>query len=479
MDIKTFRRKGVLLLLSLLMIGILFYAITHKQLSEKTEVVNAVAFETNVGELLKGSVVEQSLKAENDILNSFSLFFQTYERTNTSHMDISLWDGENLLYQEILDTSTLADNSFVAFSPNLTDVKGKTLTLQITSLDAEGGNGVTLGYGSNVNIGRGSIPVALDSPVRLNREPLNGKLCIELTTTRLIWFGSYYWYFLAGVLLLTAGYLMWLQRRIAQGKDTLILRFINAMQKYRFLLQQLVSRDFKTKYKRSVLGIFWSFLNPLLTMMVQYVVFSTLFRSDIPNYPVYLFCGVICYSYFSEATAQCMVSIIGNAHLITKVYVPKYIYPLSKALSSAINLLFSLFPLLIVMLVTKLWPTPAILLLPFGILCLFMVVLGMGMFLATSTVFFRDTQFLWGVISLLWMYLTPIFYPESIIPAQFMPIYRLNPLYHVIGFIRSILIDGVSPEPMAYLLCLLTCSIPLLLGLFVFKKNQDKFILYI
>ena len=119
------------------------------------------------------------------------------------------------------------------------------------------------------------------------------------------------------------------------------MKLIHAFSRYRFLIQQLVSRDFKTKYKRSVLGIVWSFLNPLLTMLVQYVVFSTLFKSSIPHYPAYLLSGIVLFNFFSETTTVGMTSITANAPLITKVYVPKYIYPLTRMLSSTINVALS------------------------------------------------------------------------------------------------------------------------------------------
>jgi len=117
------------------------------------------------------------------------------------------------------------------------------------------------------------------------------------------------------------------------------------------------------------------------------------------------------------------------------------------------------------------WGEPA-----FVLLMLFLLSYGVGLILATLMVFFRDTQFLWGIVSMLLMYLTPIFYSESIIPSWFLPIYKLNPLYHVLRFIRSILIDGVSLEPKAYLWCIVLCAVPLLLGILIFRKNQNKFI---
>ena len=248
---------------------------------------------------------------------------------------------------------------------------------------------------------------------------------------------------------------------------------------YSFLVRQLVSRDFKTKYKRSVLGVLWSLLNPLLTMSIQYVVFSTLFRSDIENFIVYLLCGIVCFNFFNETTAICLTGIVGNAPLIHKVSVPKYVYPLSRALSSSVNLLFSLIPLLLMLIVTGTPIRPSILLLPFPLLMLFCVTLGVGLILASMMVFFRDTQFLWSIFSMLLMYLTPVFYPETIIPKVLLPIYKLNPLYHVLRFVRTLLIYGISPTAQAYLYCFVLCVAPLAIGALIFHNTQDKFIFHI
>ncbi|MBQ6233370.1 MAG: ABC transporter permease [Clostridia bacterium] len=251
------------------------------------------------------------------------------------------------------------------------------------------------------------------------------------------------------------------------------------MTRYGLLFRQLVSRDFKTKYKRSSLGLVWSFLNPLLTMAVQYVVFSTLFKSDIKNFPVYLLTGIVFFSFFSEAVTLGMTSITSNASLIKKVYVPKYIYPFTRVISSLINFLLALVPLFLVMLVTASPFHLSLVLLLFDILCFVGFIIGISLLLTTAMTFFQDTQFLWNVISMIWMYLTPLFYPESIIPRQIIGVYRLNPLYQFITFARICIIDGISPEPVMYLNCILSASLFLVLGVWVFRKYQDRFILYL
>lgn len=249
--------------------------------------------------------------------------------------------------------------------------------------------------------------------------------------------------------------------------------------RYGFLLEQLVKRNFSTKYRQSVLGVLWSFLNPLLTMAVQYIVFSTIFRSEISHFPVYLLSGIILFNFFNECVTLGMDSIVLNGPLITKVAMPKMIYPLSRSLSSLINLVISFLPLLAVMLVSGTPLTPALLLLPLVIVLLFGFVFGMTLILCTMNVFFRDTRFLWSVVSLLWTYATPIFYPISIIPAAWQGLFRLNPMFRMIDLLRTIVIGGVFPGLPQLGACVLCAALPLLLGMWVFRRNEDKFVFHL
>ena len=264
-----------------------------------------------------------------------------------------------------------------------------------------------------------------------------------------------------------------------QGKPNLLLSLAALARQYRFLMKQLVTRDLKVKYKASVFGFLWSFLNPLLMMVVYSFVFSTIFRSNIDHFPVYLLSGIVIFNFFSDSTSLGLLTITGNAALITKVYIPKYVFPISKVLSSAVNLVISLAPLLIMMLCTGVHFTKALLLLPFVLVFLIMLSTGVSLILSTLTVFFRDTQFLWGILITIINFMTPVFYPESIIPAAFRTLYHLNPLYQILFFMRSIILSGVSPTPNTYLYCLLASVIPLAIGLWFFRKHQDKFVLYL
>lgn len=477
---KQIKKGCAFVLAAYVILAVAFYWIAGDQLRFRDDKTDFVSASEPVGELVRGMEIRQPFVAEADEISAVSMLLSTYARENTCSVVMSIVDknGEALGRME-LPAAGIEDNvtRAVSFAEPVRVVPGEKYALVLTSPDGAPGNAITAWQGSTISTARAEIPIEITERLLVNGEARDGMLHFSFQTRSYLWFGTYYWQFVLAVGLLLAGYCLHLYRMVRQGKSCLGLRLVSAFQRYGYLMRQLVARDFKTKYKRSVLGILWSFLNPLLTMLVQYIVFSTLFKSDIPNFPLYLLSGIVCFNFFSEATTMGLQSIVGNAALITKVYVPKYIYPVSRVFSSTINLLLSLIPLLAVMLLTGTHVRRAILLLPFGLICLVAFCIGMSFILSAMMVFFRDTQFLWGVVSMLWMYVTPIFYPESIIPAQFMTLYKCNPLYHIIRFVRIVLMNGVSPEPKAYALCLIASFLPLAVGAVIFKKNQDKFIL--
>lgn len=174
-----------------------------------------------------------------------------------------------------------------------------------------------------------------------------------------------------------------------------------------------------------------------------------------------------------------LTSILGNASLITKVYVPKYVYPLTRVISSVINLGISLIPLILVCLFTGVQFQKSVILAFFFLFCLVIFSYGLSLLLSAAMVFFRDMQFLWNVLSMIWMYATPIFYPENILPENFRFVLTINPLYYFIQNTRLCILDGISPEPTAYLQCMLIALGMLLVGSLVFRKSQDRFILYL
>lgn len=260
------------------------------------------------------------------------------------------------------------------------------------------------------------------------------------------------------------------------------LSFINkvvSLKKYRNMLAQLVKRDFKVRYRGSILGILWSVLNPLLYMLVLSLVFSRVFKT-IPNYRLYLLSGLVLYNFFSEATNMCVMSIVSNFGLITKVYFPKFVLPLSRVLASLINLGFSLiaFFVLGVFLGISVWW--GYILLPVMIVFLLMFTTGIGFMLSTFQVFMRDVQHLYSVIITLWMYATPILYDFATteIPEQLVTILKINPLYSYVDFFRSITMYGCFPEMFSSVGVVLWGIISFVIGSVVFAKNQNKFIFY-
>ena len=483
---KKFLRISLIVLAAYLLLGAAFFFIAGDSLHYTAAETAPVTAKAMLGELLMGETLEQTFVCEYDTLTSLGVRVATSLRKDDQIL-VQIADKNGVLAEWTEPTKKMnTDEVYRMVLPTpLENAKDRELTLRLTSLTGISGNAVSFYYGNTVDSGRFTVAVDIANPLRLDGKTMldsDGKeclLCLSVAGTNNHFFGEYYWFFYAGGALLLCTFLLYLFLCQRAGRKSLTLEVLGSIHKYNFLIRQLVSRDFKTKYKRSVLGMLWSFLNPLLTMSIQYLVFSTLFKSDIPNFATYLLCGIICFNFFNEASGMCLMSIVGNATLINKVYVPKYIYPFSRTLSSSINLLLSLIPLFLMLIITRAPLTPAILLLPFALVMLFLVSYGVGLILATMMVFFRDTQFLWGIFSMLLMYMTPVFYPESIIPAKILPIFKLNPLYHIIRFMRSILIDGVSLEPKAYLYCFLLCLIPFLVGVFVFRRNQDKFVLNI
>lgn len=255
------------------------------------------------------------------------------------------------------------------------------------------------------------------------------------------------------------------------------IKQVISLKKYTFLLNQLVKRDFKVKYRGSALGMLWSILNPLLNMIVLSTVFSQVFKA-VDNYNIYLLSGIVMFSYFSEATSISVNSVVENFSLITKVYFPKFIIPLSKTLSSAINLIISIIVFIIMGIFMDLNIWSGYLIIPYALICLLIFAIGISFIVSTLQVFFRDTQHLYGVLLTIWMYSTPILYPLNIIPEMLLPIFKLNPLFIFIDFLRQIALYKVVPNLESFLLCASWSIGVFILGSIVFVKNQKKFIYY-
>ena len=249
---------------------------------------------------------------------------------------------------------------------------------------------------------------------------------------------------------------------------------------YRGLLKQLVTRDLRLKYRRSILGYLWSVLNPLLTMLIMTIVFSHMFRFQIENYPVYLLCGNIIFGVFHSTTSNCCRAILDNAALIKKVYLPKYIFIFSRVTSGFVDFLFSLAALIFVLLITK--SKVSLYYFLFFIPCLeiYLFSLGMGLFLAQANVFFRDIQYLYNVFCTALNYLSVVFYPVEALPSSVrFFVENFNPLYLYITMFRQCVHLNVLINPQMAFKGLLWALGRIAIGIFCFKRTQNKFILFI
>lgn len=228
------------------------------------------------------------------------------------------------------------------------------------------------------------------------------------------------------------------------------------------------------------MGYVWSVLNPLMVMVVMLLVFSHMFRSNIENFPAYLIIGQTLFNFMSEATNQAIFSITGSAALLKKVYVPKYIFTLSKVTSSLVNLLFSMGAMLIVFIVTGVHFSLYMLFIPVVLVELYCFTLGLGLFLAQGSVFFRDIQYIYTVLITAWTYLTPLFYPIDLLPDLMQKAVKIcNPMYHYVTQFRQIVMYQSFPDGGSVLYGFLLAFLFLILGTWSFLKAQDKFILYI
>jgi lipopolysaccharide transport system permease protein len=249
---------------------------------------------------------------------------------------------------------------------------------------------------------------------------------------------------------------------------------------YRELFFQLVSRNIKLKYRRSLLGYFWSVLSPLLTMVIMAAVFSTMLARGIENFPVYLISGQILFAFMNGAVIRAIPSVLDSAAIIKKIYVPKYIFTLAAVTTELIIMFFSLGALVIVVAVTGLSLSPYIFLVFVPIIELYIFCIGLGFFLAQAMVFFRDVQYIWGVFSTAWMYLTPIFYPITMLsePIRFM-VANFNPIYYYIVQFRYSLLGGDSNWAECAFRGAIAAVVMFLVGIKTFSGSKNKFILYI
>lgn len=249
--------------------------------------------------------------------------------------------------------------------------------------------------------------------------------------------------------------------------------------KYFGFIKEVVKRNIKRKYYKSALGVLWTVLNPLMSMLVMTLVFATLFKRNIDNYPIYLLCGQLTFSFISGSGSRGLNAILSNAGFIRSIYLPKYIFVLSTVVEAFVDMLFSLSALFLVMIFTGAPFTLNLLVLPVVLALEFMFALGLALVLATYGTFLRDLHHLYGIFTTLWMWVSAIFYPITIIPTTYRFIFDLNPTLHYISIMRAICYEGVTPSEKSVVIATCYSVLMLAFGISVFKSKENKFFLYV
>ncbi len=450
-----------------------FFLIVHDDWRMTTERTDPVNRDALLQELVPGTEIEQTFTAGTDQIMQIEIKTNVISGTSDPKVHATVRDGDEVLFSE---TVPVKDDGTIVINMNKEPMerKGKRLTIVLKD-----GIGICPWYGMTRTAGKITVASQTEEQLSVQGEAVPGEMVMEIIGTRVMPYTRYYWPTAAAIGVIIVLIICYSHRSRMKGKQSIFNVAGDLIGQYSYLMKTLVYRDFKVKYKASLLGVLWSFLNPLLMTLVYLLVFSTLFQSSIPYFPVYLMSGIILYNYFSTATSEGLQSIVANAGLITKVYMPKYVFPISKAISASINMGISILPLLIMMALTGVGFHKSLLLLPVVGFYIVVFCIGVSLILSSCMVFFRDIQFIWGIVLTILNFFSPIFYPESIIPANLQTIYHLNPMYQYLFFMRTIVIGGISPGPATYLYCSLASLTALLVGLLVFKKTQARFVLYL
>ena len=470
----VWRKKAILGYILLLVYGVIFFLVAGEDIDYKTRANTAPEAVDNIGEIVNNTDVVQVFESEDYKITGLVISTSNYGHEEVKgDLHIGLYDSKGNKLQEIVKKSSeLVNGENTVYFPEGVRNEGKNeYEIRISAEGTAKDHSVTVQYG---------VKTEEETKLYINgEEKKNAQLTVSVIGKTKDVFGPVFRWIVIAV---TAGlgiYLVYMMNAEKKGKMTFGMHMLNIFHEYNFLLEQLVMRDFKKRYKRSALGIMWSFINPLLVMLVQYFVFSFIFRSNTENYIVYLLTGIAFFNYYSECTNNGLLSITSNASLITKVYVPKYIYPISTVLTMTINFGISLILLALVALMTGVMPTVYLLMFPYAILCIAILNVGATLILAAGMVFFRDVQFIYSVFMTLLSYATPLFWNLTMMPEWVRKILMINPLCAIITFARSCLLNPGYPGSMVTLLCLVVPTLILILGGYVFKKTQDSFVLYI
>lgn len=257
------------------------------------------------------------------------------------------------------------------------------------------------------------------------------------------------------------------------------MKTVAALVAHRDLIRELVVRALKVRYRRSAIGFLWTMLHPLIMMLVLSLVFSQVFRFQVPNYALYALAGIVFWQFFSQTVTSCLHSLKGNARLLTKLPIPKAVFPIATVLSGLLNLGFALVPLLGIAIATGHAPTASIAFLPVGILLVALMALGLGLLLAPLSVIFSDTVEVITIVLSLLLYLTPVFYPRGIVPEQLRWAVRLNPIAAALEVFRAPIVDHALPASIDLAIAAIAAGALLAAGSWFFAVSSRRLALYL
>ena len=244
---------------------------------------------------------------------------------------------------------------------------------------------------------------------------------------------------------------------------------------YREFLKTSIKKEFRGKYKKSFLGVLWSFLNPLFQLLIYALVFPFILKNNVENYTVFLIVALFPWNFFNLSIIQSAACIVANGGIIKKVYFPREILPIATYTSNLINFLISSILVFLALFISGIGLTKAVVVLPLIILIQYILQLGLSFILSAITVYVRDVEYLINVLMMLAFYLSPIVYSADMIPSKYLPLFKLNPMFHIIKYYRDILYYGKIPEMGSVLLLLFACIIILVVGYLIFRKLEKRF----
>ena len=245
--------------------------------------------------------------------------------------------------------------------------------------------------------------------------------------------------------------------------------------RYRNLVLQMVRRDIVTRYKRSLLGIAWTMLNPLGTSIILVIVFSSVFGITIPGYPIYVLSGFLAWNFFSQTSNAAIVNLVWGGDLLRRIYIPRTIFAVSSIGTGLVNFLLALIPLLIIVIALGFPLTPALLFLPVSLIFLALFSLGVGLLLSSIAIYFTDVAEMYQIILMAWFYLSPVIYTDELVPEELLVFVKVfNPMYHLINLFRTPILSGQIPNFNEILISSGWAFVSLLIGWLIFTRRADE-----